>query len=203
MSDAATVRFEPGKGPFRSRGRIHKVLTEYLKQQRTWTDVLRGLPDEPHRAFFSQTFAPTGWYDILPIAALESAAQRVRGASLATYRRNIARIQFEEDITGLHRMILRFTSPHGLLRRSARLGAQNFDFGAVEIKSLEARECEIDRTEVPTTLVDWYVNGPLEYMRLALESTGARSPSLACTPVLGGIVRGVPVSTIRMRVRWT
>ena len=194
-----------GTGPFHVKG----VL--YLGTQKYFTnDVPNGMArlaetlDDPNvRAFITQKFLPSSWYDVLPVAPLIRAEAEVCGQTVPAYLRKRAAFQAREDIGGVYRWLLKLASPELVALKLPRLLTQIFDFGDAYTERLDERTVRIEVREFPSALSEWYSTAFDVYAETTLELAGAKNVSIALKPVGSGRhASGAPLVTLRGDANW-
>ena len=114
----ADVDFEPdwpfdiGGSPFRVKGNPYVGLFEHADRVLPGgrDAVLQQVERPDLLAFLSQPFMPSGWYDLYPLLGLAVAAGKLVGQSGAAFTRRRSAEQADEDIHGIYRFLLRFTT---------------------------------------------------------------------------------------------
>jgi hypothetical protein len=195
----------PGTSPFRMKGHVYRGVLEHLDTVvpgGTYA-VRTELRDSNVRAFFEQSFLPSGWYDILPSLPLVVTSARLAAIPFLQLARQVARAQAARDIHGIYRFVLKLSSPDMVISRMSRATAQYFDFGSTELKTLSQGHAILERTGVPAPLVGFYCGLTEGFVMVALEMTGAKDVKVRPSrPVRDGERSGVETMTIPFDVRW-
>src|SRR5579862_3088461 len=89
LAPPATLPFAPGASPFRQKGNAFLGDFEYYAAKVPGGPgaVLAAIPDAPTRAFLSQRFVASEWYDAYPNVSMQLAAARLCGLSFEEHRR--------------------------------------------------------------------------------------------------------------------
>ena len=125
-----------GTSPFHIKGSAYTGLRDRqanlvpggLKQ------VLKFIDDPAAREFLSQKFMPSGWYDYLPVLLLVGGAVAATGRSAEDLVTAGAILHAEQDLSGVYRVLLFFTSPEAAIRRMPVIHQQYFDFGNTDAR---------------------------------------------------------------------
>jgi hypothetical protein len=167
--------FDPGESPFHVRGQIYFQTHQYfLKKMGGMEPVYREIGDPKLLAFMRQEFDPDAWYDVLPVAQLIRAEARAMSDSVPEYLRHRARHQFDADIHGWQRLVLKVVSPERVARRLNDVVAQLFDFGETSFEKIGPGHVRSSMSGFPSILSEWYLNAFNVYAETALRAAGAR-----------------------------
>jgi hypothetical protein len=197
--------FPLGASPFRTKGLF------FACSQQHYDERVRGgreafyatLTDPALRAFASQRFLASSWYDTMPLPALARAEARALGLPLAAYFRERIAWQVHHDIRGPYRFLLRLLSPETVALRLPRLVAQYSNFGSAEAHLASERRVYGERRGVPRPLAAWYAAFGETYGRHIMELAGAQACSFrALPPEADGTAHGCPTVTIAYDIRW-
>ena len=205
FSQAEKLPMAPGTSPFHMKGHAYRGVLEHLDSivPGGAYAVRAELRDMSVRAFFEQSFLPSGWYDILPSQPLIVTSARLASVPFLQLARQVARAQALRDIHGIYRFVLKLSSPEMVISRLSRATAQYFDFGATELKALSQGHATLERTGVPASMVGFYCGLTEGFVMVALELTGAKEVRVRPSrPVRDGERGGVETMTIPFDVRW-
>lgn len=195
----------PGTSPFRVKGHVYRGVLEHLETliPGGCAAIRAELRDDDLRSFFEQSFLPSGWYDVLPWQPLVVTAARIFGMPLLQLTRELARVQATRDIHGIYRFVLKVASADVAVSRLPRVTAQYFDFGTLELKSIEPGHATFERTGVPTPMAAFYCGITEGFFAVALELAGASE--VRVRPGRGGqdgSRAGIETMSIPFDVRW-
>ncbi len=194
-----------GTGPFHVKGVLYLGTQKYFN-----TQVEGGLArlaatlDDPQvRDFIQQKFLPSSWYDVLPVAPLIRAEAEVSKQAVATYLRQRARFQAQDDISGVYRWLLKLASPETIALKLPRLLTQIFDFGESRAEKVGENRVRIALEGFPALLGEWYTHAFEVYAKTALELAGAKNVSLLMKTQAEDAGGGrVPLVTLGGDIRW-
>ena len=193
----------PGKSPFHTKGHVYTGTLGYLKHA-----VPGSLPAlyehlEPDVAtFFEQIFLASGWYDNLPMAPLVEVAAQMLRKSPYDLVADMSRERGQEDIRGIHKLLLRVSSPEQVAVRLPRLTMRYFDWGSVDVQPEGRNRVRGVRTTVPELLVDWYFAATSGYLEAALPHAGARNVRTSLDVGPEESAHGLPTRTIHVIIEW-
>lgn len=180
----------------RERGSAHIAIRQYVRDRfgsEGEGKLLENLPPEAADTYLNAV--AHGWYPtehsrVLMEAVFEM-ANREEGAM-----REIGAIQARNDVKGIVRFLVLFTTPHQLVRRASKMWSQYLTVGALNYEKVTPNSCEIVRTG--------YNNGELDclmvtgFTRELAGFTGARNVEATETECVnkGGRV-------CRWKISWT
>jgi hypothetical protein len=197
--------FAFGESPFHVKG----VL--YLGTQSFFESNMKGgvatfaadIADSELRAFITQKFLPSSWYDVMPVPALIAAEARALRMPLEAYLLHRTRWQAKKDLGGVHGWVLKVASPELVVERLPRVFVQMFDFASIESSSVEMRHAKMDLKGVPQPLVPWLETALGVYADTALKLAGAKKVESAFAAEPVSERAGVPIVKIRLEVAWS
>jgi hypothetical protein len=179
-----TSPFAPGASPWCQKGNVYRSLftnvDDYVEGGSA--AVLARIEDAEVRAFLSQPFAASGWYDIFPMITMIVQVARLRGVPYFTAVSDLSRKMAEADLSGLYRALLRVVSPGLLAPRLPRIQAQYLNFGSLEVLSSGQKDCEVVRRDHPHLLVHWYVAVVHGFLPCVLQFAGATNVRVRWSP---------------------
>jgi hypothetical protein len=200
--------FPVGASPFRVKGVLYLGTQTYFaaRVKGGMEALLARIEDEPLRAFIAQKFLPASFYDVLPVYPLIHAEARACNQPVATYLRQRAEYQAEQDMSGVYKVLLKLASPEAVAARLPRLVTQILNFGKAEAATGPTtpglRSFEL--TGMPAILLAWYMNGLAVYAQHALRLAGARTCQVSVRqPDPEGQLHGVDVVKVRFDIQWT
>lgn len=194
-----------GESPFRTKGLLYMgTQTFFAEHLRGGVDELYGDIEEPElRAFISQRFLTSGWYDVLPVPALIAYEARALRMALPQYLRHRTKWQAERDIKTVHRWVLRLASPAMVATRLPRVMMQTFDFVECDVTRPGATEVAVQMGGVPAVLEEWLTNALSVYAETALKLAGAHGVETNMTASTPTARRaGVEVSRMSLHIHW-
>jgi hypothetical protein len=198
--------FEVGRGPFHIKGTAVKGALERLGN--TVPGGMRALLDaagnRPLERLVQSQILPSSMYDCYALALLDHHAARLLGRTLADLVRSSAAAQFNTDLSGIYKVVLRVVSPRLVIDRVARVTSGYFDFSPGTVRKVSDHEAVLVRADFPELLVPWY--GPVAegYLLGALHATGATSVRQAIATVpRGNQAHGLALVDLEMTVSWS
>src|SRR5678816_1518355 len=114
--------------------------------------VLDAIPDAAVRDYLGGPLLAASWYDLFAHAELDLAAAKLRNLPAWQSVSTASAAQAEADARGIYKLLLRFVSPHMLVRKMGAISAQYFDHGTVEVERLDARGARMTRTGIANQL---------------------------------------------------
>lgn len=201
----AGASFALGESPFRTKGQL------YLGTQTFFDEHLQGgvqefyddIADPELKAFISQRFLPSGFYDIMPVPALIAYEARALRMDLPTYLRHRTRWQVQRDVTGVHKWLLKLASPKMVATRLPKVMTQMFDFASPEVVVATDGEVVVHLEPLPVVLNDWLLNAVGVYAENVLKLAGATFVDVTIddlTPL--DQQAGVPLNRMTLGMRW-
>jgi hypothetical protein len=195
----------PGASPYCVKGGIYLGTVKFFTRE-----VLGGMQalydqiEDPRLlAFIQQPFLASGWYDVLPVAALIRAEARAMNLTVPIYLRQRTAFQAKEDINGVYRFLLRLFSPEKVGLRLPRMLTQIFNHGTVEARLVEDGWIEATLHGYPKILWEWYSTAFEVYSETALRLAGAKkAAALVREPEDDRIEAGVALMRVRFDLRW-
>jgi hypothetical protein len=173
---------EPGKSPFRIKGVAWiDTLARHNELPGGCSAVASLLPTPAHRAYYEQSFLPSGWYDVLPMLFCDAAAARVMGLSLEDSLRQGTRRHAHRVLSGIYRSFVRVLVPSAVAWAIPRLASNYYDFGSVTTERVSVQHVRGTVRGIPEVLAEWYAVTSLEFVLVALELCGCVRPSLDWT----------------------
>ncbi|EYF04752.1 hypothetical protein [Chondromyces apiculatus] len=200
------VPFKPGASPFRCKGVLYQdsfvYFDEHFKGGRG--SILRHVEGPGFSSFLSQQFIIGGWYDVFPLLALHSLAARITGTGFLELERDIAQFQVPRQFNGIHRFLLKLTTPDVMMANLPRLGDKYFDFVRIESKRVREKTYESFTSGVPALAAASYLTVSDVAIRAALEMAGAQGVRIQRHPLEpAGEAHGLPIVLLKRVVRWT
>jgi hypothetical protein len=195
----------PGTSGFHVKGTVYTgVLDRLAREPPEAVARIRGeLADPALLAFYDQLFLASGWYDVFPVIPLLSAVAREKSVSLDQIASEGARERVTEDIRTIYRSVFRGASPDQVASRLVRGLARYLDFGRAEGESAGTGATEIVTHGMPAFLVPWYVPASGTFIRVALESAGAREVRIAWrNPEPSGRRDEIALVSLRATASW-
>ena len=199
--------FAPGESPYHVKGVVYAGTHKYFAKQvqggldALWTELAG---DPPLLAFMQQKFLASGWYDVLPVAALIRAEARALRLSVPHYLRKRSEFQAKDDIGGVYRFLLKMISPESVANRLPRLLTQIFDFGTNEINAIDNEHIEATLTGFPMMLWPWYSTAFEVYSETLLSLAGGKQVSSFVRDAQRiASDRGVDLCKFQILCRWS
>lgn len=193
-------------GVFRAKGLVYRGAQEFYEGYLPGgLEALRGeLQPELASFFLDQSFLASSWHDLLPIEPISRAAAKVKGVPPRSLVRANAAWIAKRDMKGVHRFILRLTSPAQVVTRLPRVSMQYFDFGDTDGQLIGDKHFETTRVHIPEPLADWMLWCIEGFSPVVLEAAGARSvvvKEVERRPL--GRSGSIPTVKMRIVLRWT
>jgi hypothetical protein len=195
----------PGTSGFHVKGTVYSGVLERLAREppEAVAQVRDDLADPELLAFYDQLFLASGWYDVFPIIPLLAAIARQRQVSLEQVVSEGARERVTEDIRTIYRGVFRGATPDQVAVRLVRGLARYLDFGRAESGTTTPGSTELLTHGMPSYLVPWYAPAAGMFMRVALESAGAREVRINWRiPEASGRHEEIPLVSLRASVSW-
>ncbi len=204
--DYEALPFPAGTSPFRIKGTGYRGHLEYAEARIPGGQaaIVAQLRDPALRAFLSQPFLASSWYDILPMLPLGAAVARVVGMPLDEFLRFRTRLQAESDMRGVYKLLLHFVTVEALALRIPRIASTYYDFGTADARLIAPGHVESVRTGVPEMLLPWHNPVSETFMERVISLGGGKNPSVKVTRVeRDGAAHGVRVAAVTFSLRWT
>lgn len=199
------IPFPPGVSPFRQKGQVYQGNQDFYAERVSggMSAVVRALPTEKLRAFFSQRFSASEWYDALPNVYLHQAAAKLRGVTFFEHGRHVGSWHARSRMTGLYGAMLKVLSNENVALWIPRLAAVYYAFGRLETRVTGARCVSFARTGVPAALVRLQAAVMTGMGEETLQIAGAREVSVSLTRVEpDGTSSGYPLYRFGGEVMW-
>src|SRR6185312_17279254 len=102
-----------GESAFHVKGVIYLGTRAFFDAQVPggYAGLVSAIHDPALRAFFTQPFLASSWYDVLPVAPLIEIEARVMGLSLEDYLGRRTLFQADRDMGGVYKYLLRAAYP--------------------------------------------------------------------------------------------
>ena len=197
--------FEVGKGPFRIKGTALKGAIQRLDTSVPGglKVLLQAVANPALERLVTAQVLPSSMYDCYALALLNYHASRLLGRSLADHVRDSATAQFNADLNGIYKAVLRIVSARTAIERVTRVIGSYYDFAPATLRQVSDRGAELARAGFPELLTPWW--GPVAegYAVAALAATGAKNIryTLVADPTHNK-AHGVALVDMRMTVTW-
>lgn len=156
------------------------------------------------RAFFSQMFLATSWFDLFPMIEVTRAIAFVRGKEHMEQVRQLAFWHGESDLKHLYKTMLKQSSPQAVCRRFANIYSQLYSFGHVEVVREESHSVAACAHGLPEPLAAWWMQATEGYLQPILQAAGGRNVKLIYQPPQpDGERAGVPLVRVSSVTSWT
>jgi hypothetical protein len=203
--DYEALPFPAGTSPFRIKGIAYRGHLEYAEAKIPGGQaaIVAQLRDPTLRAFLSQPFLASSWYDILPMLPLGAAVARLVGMTLDDFLRFRTRLQAESDMRGVYKVLLQFVTVESLALRIPRIANTYYDFGSADSRLVSPGHVESRRTGVPEFLLPWHNPVSETYMERVISLGGGKTPRVKVTRVeRDGSAHGVRVAAVTFGLQW-
>jgi hypothetical protein len=200
----AQIPFRPGESPFRQKGTAYIGDLEYFAAKVPGGSgaVLRAVADAPTRAFLSQRFVASDWYDAYPNLAMQLAAARLSGLSFEEHRRRVGGFH-ATALGGLYRALLRVVSNENVAIWGPRAAALYWNFGRTVTTVAGPNEVTAVRYGTPKGLLRWFAWAAVGFADATLRLAGAKEASTTTGEVeADGEQAGQELCSLRMRMVW-
>jgi len=175
----------PGQNPFRVKG--HGLLARMAVYDRMIEGgsraVLAAIPDPVVRAYLSGPLLRASWYDLFAHAELDLAAARLRNLPGPQSVASASAAQAEADARGIYKLLLRFVSPHMLIKKLGAISAQYFDHGTVEVQRIDDKSARMTRAGIANQLYWWWTGILDGYVSALFRLSGAQGLICTCGPL--------------------
>ena len=199
----ATFAF--GASPFRTKGVLYLGTQSFFE-----TNLQGGMAafveelDHPElRAFVTQKFLASSWYDVMPVPALIAYEAQALRMPLDAYLVHRTRWQAKSDLSGVYGWVLKLASPRMVATRLPKIFAQVFNFAIAEGGESEPARATASLGGIPEPLERWLTAGVSIYCDTALKLAGARKVDVVVTSEPAGERAGVPLVKLLTDVTWT
>ena len=180
--------FAPGEAPYRVKGNAYLGHYAYLESHypggeaahHAALEQLHPVRGPKLRDFFEQKFLASAWYDVFPLATAGIAFSAAVKLPYIDYIRKRSDAQAELDVTGVHRLLLRFVSPKKVTTRAPAIVGQYFDFASVESQMHGPEHFTCYVRGVPLALGPWYATVLESYLHTVLRYCGVSNPAVRC-----------------------
>ena len=203
--------FAPGASPFHIKGSVY--VSTLRRTAETAPDglarAIAALDDPALQAFFRQKFLAGGWYDYLPILMFARITNvlvvgSTKEQALEERLQWTAKLHAEQDVGGLYKFLLRFTSPEAAMQRMPGIYRQYYDFGRVETTILGEGVADSVVHGWPELAARFFQIYNREFNDRVLVLAGARDTKAVYAPFEpDGETAGVPLVRMRIRTTWT
>jgi hypothetical protein len=181
----STSPFPPGGSPFRQKGNGYLGDFEFFEKSVPGgkAAVLDAVTAEPMRAFLSQTFRSSEWYDAYPCAVMHATAARLKRQPFEVFRKAVGAYHANEARGGIYRTLLRMISTETVALWAPRISAIYFEFGKRETHVVGPREVLGTWTGVPAALAQFVAFASCGLAEETLRVVGASRPRVDVTSV--------------------
>lgn len=197
--------FAFGESPFHAKGVLYLGTQSFFEANMIGglAAFAREIADPELRAFITQKFLASSWYDVMPVPALIAAEARALRMPLEAYLLHRTRWQAKKDLGGVYAWVLRLASAEAVVEKLPRVFAQMFDFATIEVSTVEGRHAKFEMTGIPEPLFNWLDTVLGVYADTALKLAGARKveSAVAADPLTERA--GVPIIRVRLEVAWS
>jgi hypothetical protein len=165
--------------------------------------VLAGVPDPAARAFLSQRFRASEWYDAFPGVMLEATAARLRGLPFEQHRRQTGTWHAARATRGVYSALFKLVSSESVALWAPRISSMYFEFGKAETRVVGPSAVDGWWRGLPCELAQSVAYASAGFCTEALRRTGAHDPVVTLHEVeADGMSHGREVVRVRLRMRW-
>lgn len=201
----AELPFPAGKSPFRAKGSIYKgTKRSHIANVPGGTRaVAEAIEDPAVRAFYEQDFLANEWYDYLPVLPIGRAIVKVQGGTPEEVLSEAAERHAERDLSGIYKVLLRFTSPEAAMKRMPRVTDQYFEFLRTEVEVPEPGVAISTIHGMPDIVGPFYRIYVGAFVHRLIELAGGRNPvAIWEQPAPAGFKAGIQLVRMRVRTMW-
>lgn len=197
--------FAFGQSPFHAKGVLYLGTLSFFEAnlQGGVAAFLAEVESPELRAFVSQKFLPSSWYDVMAVPGLIAYEARTLRMGLEEYLVHRTRWQAKRDLGGVYGWVLKLASPSAVVARLPKVFAQMFDFATVTVPVVADNRATTVMSGIPEPLERWLVTALGVYAETALKLAGARfvEPSVQSQPA--GARGGLPLVQLNIDIRWS
>lgn len=196
----ARLPFPPGQSPFLIKGSYYKELQDRLVD---WEGIMKAVGDDAVRAFGTQRFLASEWYDYLPVIFMARglgqylevpADQAISDQAIKNARR---------QLSGIYKFVLSFASPAMGMRRMRNVYRQIYNFGRCEIEVTE-NNAVASYHEWPAMMAWVYQVTTDAWVGTLLNIAGATNiKRIWAPPVPDGTRDGVSLVRLEVQTTWS
>ena len=192
--------------PFRVKGVLYLGTLSYFENNVPGgaAGLLESIKEPALRAFLSQHFMASSWYEVMNVPALiEAEALRV-GATVPVYLEGRTRWQAQKDTAGVYSFLLKMVPPSLAMDRLPRIMTQMFSFGRPDAKKVEKGHVVVEIGGIPAALAPWLETALAVYTRTVLAACGTTTQSVAVRPArVEPSQDGYPMCAVLAEAKWT
>ena len=184
---------------------MYRGMLAYLamRTRRSEAELLEGITEPELRRFLRQPFLVSGWYDVLPFTELAAVGASAIGTTIAQLASDHSRHQAKEDITGVYRLLMRFTPMDVVVSALPRFAQKYFDFGAYTSERIAERHFRILRSGIPESFALYHSIAGAMYSHTACETSSAyRIQHTIGELENDGLAHGVRLKRFQIELRW-
>ena len=207
--ELAEIPFEPGESPFKIKGvAVRGVFERDKDNPRGIGWCLTQLKDPRLKAYMSQHFLASGWYDIFAFLAVADLRPRAAGATTpAEYARYVRDQGYQQagiDMKGLFQVLLHLITPNMVGQRVVTIAGKYFDFGKTEMTLGASKHHEGLRSGLPRAILYWHTPALAGYVERVIEIAGAKDPKVVFGPPQNERMQhGVAVVDVTYSLTWS
>ena len=204
FSPPLTSPFAPGASRFRQKG--NAFLGDFVYFDTCVPGgakaVLKNIADDATRAFLSQKFIASEWYDAFPNLTMQLTAARLRGISFEEHRRKVG-IYHAESMSGVYRALLRMVSNESVATWGPRIAALYWDFGKTQTRVAGPKDVIFIRSGTPKALLQWCLWASTAFVESTLRIAGAQAAKTSIEAIEDEPKQaGQDMCTVKVRITW-
>lgn len=167
---------ELGDGPYGIKGSAFNGVKTYMEKHVPggMKALLEQSKDENLTKFMNQPFLPSAFYDVFAIALLRYHAAKMLEIDYDQHVFDGAAHQFNLDINGVYKVLLRVVSPMKVISRVAAATNNYFNFAPAAVEKVDNNSAILFRTDFPEKLIAWYKPTARAYAHEAVRVTGGK-----------------------------
>jgi hypothetical protein len=194
----------PGASPFHIKGEFYRLLAEVLAHHDGRSDgaVMRVIEREGLRDFVTQPFLSSAMYDVLPLPRAFMAIAEARGRDVIELTTKMGQATVEAQLKGVYARFLTSLSPDRFAQRFDQVINHFYDFAPVAVAASGPDGAQVVRRGMPLCVAEWWAVITIPFIRIPLESNGARDVAVEWRIAPSGTDRGTPVGDVTCDVRW-
>ncbi len=197
------VPFAPGESPFLAKGVIWLAVQQTMETRVPGGVAAVAEARPEYSQFLSQIFIASGHYDILPIAELAPTAAKLARTSTEEYVRTSGKRAAEAWMRGVHKSLLKQSSPVEICKRFASMMRQLYNFGHPEIQSIHENSVEVLTSDLPEPILWWWQTSTEGFVERLVNAAGGKKGGIRFGDLHRGMVReGVQMVAVPNTTYW-
>lgn len=194
----------PGTSPFHIKGEFYRLLVEVVTHHDARSDgaVTRVLEREGLRDFVTQPFLSSAMYDVLPLPRAFMAIAEARSWDVVEMTTRMGEATVEAQLKGVYARFLTSLSPERFAQRFDQVINHFYDFAPVTVAANGPRGAQVARNGVPLCIAEWWAVITIPFIRIPLETSGAREVAVEWRVTPAAVQQGTPMGDVACDVTW-